>query len=74
MPFKALKVMGKLKDFLTDKNLELLDIVLQGLTDPKQAAFNTFWQWFATQKPNDVGYAAGRLEALREILREYRGA
>lgn len=71
--FGALKVIGKLKDFLTDRNLELLDVVLRGLTDPTQASFKTFWTWFKSVRPGDGSYAVGKLEELRNILKEYRG-
>ena len=61
----------KLKSFLTPKNLQLLDIILAGLTDPKESPFNQFWGWFQRKSPNNYEYAWNALKDLRTILQEY---
>lgn len=68
------QTIGKLRGFLTPKNLELLDVIFEGLTTPNEKAFNYFWGWFASKKDWDsVEYAIGTLAELRKILNEYRG-
>lgn len=64
----------KLKKFLNRRNLELLDVVLLGLTGRAETAFNPFWSWFATKRGNnvaEVAYTAKALGELRTILQEY---
>lgn len=61
----------KLKSFLTPKNLQLLDVILGGLTDPQEPPFNQFWTWFQQKSPNNYEYAWNALKELRAILQDY---
>lgn len=70
----SLGAIFRLKQFLTRRNLELLDVVLTGLVDPKAASFNPFWMWFGQARGgrvDDVQYTCQALESLRSILRDY---
>lgn len=72
----AFDTMLKLKKFLSKRNLELLEIVLSLLVDPKSDAFNSFWRAFMLARGgslDDVTYTTVKLGQLREILREYLG-
>jgi len=73
MPFKALGALSKLKSLLNDKNLELLDTLLYGITDQNSEPFNSFWIWFRKKHPDHTEQAWRALNNLRNILKEYRG-
>jgi len=70
----SFKTVLKLQKFLSKKNLELLDLVLSGIVEPKSTAFNGFWKYVMAARGNsvdDVTYTCKALEELRGILREY---
>ena len=66
------ETIGKLRGFLSKKNLELLDTIFEGLTENHDVS-RPFWQWFSTQKGWDgVEFAITQLIELRAILTDYR--
>ena len=69
-----LSVIHKLKGLLNDRNLRLLDVVLEGITNEDVTAAAPFWAWMREKLPKaDVNHAYFALVKLREILQEYRG-
>jgi len=71
----SFKTVIRLQKFLSRSNLETLDKVLQGLTDPReQEPFQAFWSWFGRQEgvsTPHVEHAVRSLGELRKILRDY---
>jgi hypothetical protein len=65
----------KLQRYLSRQNLETLDKVLKGLTDPReQESFQAFWSWFGKQDgiaTPHVEHAVRALGELRKILRDH---
>jgi hypothetical protein len=69
----GLKAMNKLKELLSERNLDILNDVLTGLVDDKLPSFNPFWEWLRTRRDEkDLEPAWRALVRLREILAEYR--
>jgi len=68
------QTIGRLREFLSPRNLELLDVIFEGLTEVSKPPFNPFWVWFGQRRGDkDMEYAIGCLMELRKILKEYRG-
>lgn len=69
------KTIFKLQSYLTRQNLELLDEVLRGLTEPSEKiSFDSFWGWFGKlpgMTQGGVEHAVRSLKGLRKILRDY---
>jgi len=64
----------KLLKYLSRSNLELLDLVLKGLTTPaEEEAFQHFWGWFGRQDGMTTAQIEHAVRSLRDLRRILKG-
>jgi hypothetical protein len=72
----GLGIATKLLELLSEKNVRFLDTILGALTRKTGSpVYSPFWNWFATQYPNNdkaMKQAYAALSKLHEIVSEYR--
>jgi hypothetical protein len=72
----GLGVIFKLKEYLTPRNLQYLDVLLGVVTDKSSPAFEPTWEWFKKHFPPEYHTVAeealGKLHELRLLVQQYR--